>query len=170
MDAGHLPPAERAAGLGLMPAPFDPEEVLALPLMAILSTASPEGPRGAPVWYHWEEGALWMPSSTGASSARRIADDPRVAVEIVDYDNGAGVLRHLGLRGRASVVAEDAALFERLLTRYLGRDRHAWNTWFVRAIARIGAPDGRMIRLVPESVFINDVSYFRTGPDLAARG
>ena len=152
-----------------MGTPFDPEEVLARPLMAVLSTASPEGPRGAPVWYQWEEGALWMLSSAGASSAGRIAADPRVAVEIVDYDNAAGILRHLGLRGRASVEASDPARFRRLLARYLGPDPVRWNGWFVENVARIGAPSGRMIRLEPESVFTNDVSFFRTGPSLSRR-
>lgn len=148
---------------------FDPEKVLALPLMAVLASASEAGPRGAPVWYQWEEGALWMLSQEGASSARRVAADPRVAVEIVDYDNAAGVLRHLGLRGRASVETSDPARFRRLLARYLGPDPVRWNAWFVENVACIGDPAGRMIRLEPDGVFTNDVSFFRTGPELARR-
>ena len=147
--------------------PFDPEAVLKKPLMAILSTLSPGGPRNAPVWYQWEEDALWMPSGEGASSARRIGADPCCAVEIVDYDNAAGVLRHLGLRGRAEIRASDPDRFRRLLARYLGPDPEAWNGWFVREIARIDDPAGRLIRLAPDSVFTNDVSFFRTGPALA---
>ena len=169
MVGRDLRAAERAAGLGLMGTPFDPEEVLALPLMAVLSSASEKGPRGAPVWYQWEEGALWMLSDAGASSARRIAGDPRVAVEIVDYDLAAGVLRHLGLRGRASVEPSDPARFRRLLARYLGPDPVRWNHWFVANVAKIDDPSGRMIRLEPSSVFTNDVSFFRTGPELARR-
>ena len=152
-----------------MGTPFDPEEVLAMPLMAVLATGSADGPRGAPVWYQWEEGALWMPSREGASSARRVAADPRVAVEVVDYDLAAGVLRHLGLRGRASVEPSDPARFRRLLARYLGPDPVRWNAWFVENVACIDDPSGRMIRLEPESVFTNDVSFFRTGPGLARR-
>ena len=152
-----------------MGTPFDPEEVLRLPLVAILSTLSPDGPRNAPVWYAWEEGALWMLSSEGASSARRLEADPRCAVEIVDYDNAGGILRHLGLRGRASVEPSDPERFRRLLRRYLDPDPVRWNAWFVRTVARIEEPSGRMIRLVPEGVFTNDVSYFRTGPALASR-
>ena len=148
--------------------PFDPAEILARPLMAILSTLSPGGPRNAPVWYQWEDDALWMLSGEGASSARRLAADPRCAVEIVDHDNAAGVLRHLGLRGRGEVRPSDPDRFRRLLARYLGPDPEAWNAWFVREVARIEDPAGRMIRLVPDSVFTNDVSFFRTGPALAA--
>ena len=147
--------------------PFDPAEVLVKPLMAILSTPSPEGPRSAPVWYHWEDGALWMLSGEGASSVRRIEADPSCAVEIVDYDNAAGVLRHLGLRGRAEIRASDPDRFRRLLDRYLDADPRRWNAWFVREVARIEDPAGRMIRLAPDGVFTNDVSFFRTGPRLA---
>lgn len=150
-----------------MPEPFDPEEVLRLPLMAVLGTVAEDGgPRTAPVWYAWEAGALWMLSDETASSARRISRDPRVSVEITDYDNAAGRLRHIGLRGRASVERMDPALFRRLLTRYLGAPEK-WNPWFIDTVARIEDPSGRLIRLQPDSVFTNDVSYFRTGPDLA---
>jgi Uncharacterized stress protein (general stress protein 26) len=152
-----------------MPTPFDPEEVLRLPLMAYLASSAADGaPRIAPVWFVWEEGLLWMLSDTASSSAARISRDPRVSVEIVDYDNAAGRLRHLGLRGRATVEPMDPARFRRLLTRYLGPTPD-WNAWFIDRIARIDDPEGRMIRLAPDSVFTNDVSYFRTGPDLATQ-
>lgn len=150
-----------------MARPFDPLEVLALPLMASLATASPEGPRNAPVWYLWEDGALWMLASSGNASVQRIAQDARVAVEIVRFDNPGGVLLHLGLRGKAEVLPMDGDLFRRLLDKYLGPDRSAWNPWFIDTIAAIDDLEGRLIRLVPASVFTNNVSYFRTGPALA---
>ncbi len=83
------------------------------------------------------------------------------------FDNPGGVLLHLGLRGQAEVLAMDASLFRRLLCKYLGPDSAAWNPWFIENIAAIDDPGGRLIRLVPDSVFTNNVSYFRTGPDLA---
>jgi hypothetical protein len=150
-----------------MPTPFDPEDVLRLPLMANLATLAADGaPRNAPVWFQWEAGALWMLSDDTSSSAARIARDPRVAVEIVQYDNAGGRLRHLGLRGRATVEPMDPALFRRLLTRYLGPEPD-WNPWFIETVARIDDPAGRLIRLAPETVFTNDASFFRTGPRLA---
>jgi hypothetical protein len=144
--------------------PFDPALVLSMPLMANLATLDREGPRNAPVWFLWEAGTLWMPGHAGGSSVRRLAADPRCAVEIVHYDNAAGILAHLGLRGRAEVAPMDAARFRRLLARYLDADRAGWNPWFVDEIARVDDPDGRLIALVPDSVFTNNVSYFRTGP------
>lgn len=152
-----------------MPTPFDPHVVLSRPLMANLATVTARGePRNAPVWFAWEDGALWMLSDAGNSSARRVAANPAVAVEIVDYDNAAGILRHLGLRGHASVEPMDTALFRRLLRRYLGPDE-TQNPWFIETIAQINHPDGRLIRLRPETIFTNDVSFFRTGPALARR-
>ncbi len=147
--------------------PFPPEAVLHKPLMANLATTTPDGaPRNAPVWFLWEDGALWIPATEGGSSTRRLRRDPRCAVEVVEFDRPAGILLHLGLRGRAEVVAMRPALFRRLLRKYLGPEPD-WNPWFIDAIAGIDAPDGRLIRLVPDSTFTNNVSYFRTGPDLA---
>ncbi|SDY12423.1 pyridoxamine 5'-phosphate oxidase family protein [Citreimonas salinaria] len=151
-----------------MPRAFDLEPVLAMPLMAMLATVTDDGaPRNAPVWFLWEEGALWMPSTAGASTVRRLRHERRAAAEIVHFDNGAGVLLHVGMRGAAGVVAMQPDRFRRLLAKYLGPDEGAWNPWFIETIARIDDPDGRLIRLAPDSVFTNNVSHFRTGSALA---
>jgi len=150
-----------------MPRAFDPEHVLSQPLMATLSTVSAAGaPRSAPVWYIWEGSALWMLGSADGSSVKRVLQNPSCAVEITDFDRDAGILLHLGLRGTASVESNDPARFRRLLTRYLGAEQD-WNPWFIDTIAHIDDPSGRFVRLCPDSVFTNNVSYFRTGPDLA---
>jgi len=150
-----------------MPYAFDPEEVLALPIMATLATVSKDGaPRNAPMWFIWEDGAIWLLGSTEASSVKRINNDPRSAIEIVDFDITAGVLLHLGLRGDASTEPMSPARFRRLLKKYLG-DKENWNSWFIENVAMIEYPDGRLIKLKPQSFFTNIVSYFRTGPDLA---
>jgi hypothetical protein len=147
-----------------MPQAFDPALLLDAPLMAILGTLSPDGPRTAPVWFLWEDGALWMLGDDRSASVRRLSADPRCSVEITEFDAEAGVLRHLGLRGRAEVLPMDSVLFRRLLAKYLGPDPATWNAWFIDTVARPDDPSGRLIRLVPDSVFTNDVSYFRTGP------
>ena len=150
-----------------MARPFDPQAVLSRPVMATLATVSADGaPRTAPVWFLWEDAALWIPADVGNSSAGRLGADHRCSVEIVDFDNVAGRLLHLGLRGRATVEPLNPDRFRRLLGKYLGPEAD-WNPWFIDRIARIDDPDGRLIRLVPDSVFTNNASYFRTGPDLA---
>jgi hypothetical protein len=115
----------------------------------------------------WEDGALWLPSSTTGSSVRRLGADPSAAVEIVQFDNPGGVLLHLGLRGRAEVLAMEPPRFKRLLAKYLGPREADWNGWFIDEIACIDDPNGRWIRLRPDSVFTNNVSFFRSGRDLA---
>lgn len=150
-----------------MPREFDPNELLDRPLMANLATISGDGaPRNAPVWFLWEDGAIWLLGSSTGSSVKRLAADPRCAVEIVHFVNEEGVLLHLGLRGSASIEPICPDRFKRVLRKYLG-DEARWNEWFIENIARIDDPGGRMIRLVPDSIFTNNVSYFRTGPDMA---
>jgi len=146
---------------------FNSEALLTRPLMANLATLDVEGPRNAPVWFIWEEDALWMLGSENGSSVRRLRADDRCAVEIVEFDRAAGILLHLGLRGRATIEPMSRPRFERLLDKYLGSDRSQWNPWFIENVACIDAPDGRLIRLAPETRFTNNVSYFRTGPELA---
>lgn len=146
---------------------FDPEAVLTLPLMAKLATVAGDGaPRNAPVWFIWEENALWMLGDDGGSSITRLQREPRCAVEIVHFDNAAGILLHCGLRGTATIEASSPARFHRLLLKYLG-PREQWNDWFIDTIAKTEDPTNRMIKLVPASIFTNNVSFFRTGPDLA---
>lgn len=145
---------------------FDPEAILRLPLMANLATVSEDGsPRNAPVWFIWEDGIMWMLGSETNHSVLRLLASPDCAVEVVHFDNEAGILLHCGLRGKASVRPNDPDLFRRLLHKYLG-DKANWNAWFIENIARIDSPTGRMIRLKPDSIFTNNVSHFRTGPDL----
>lgn len=150
-----------------MPRPFNPQDVLLMPLMANLATQGDHGPCIAPVWFIWEDRALWMLGSADSRSVARLLVRPACAVEIVHFDHAEGILLHLGFRGRASLESMDAARFRRLLARYLGPDETAWNSWFVETVAAIDDPNGRWIRLMPDSTFTNNVSYFRTGPALA---
>jgi hypothetical protein len=76
------------------------------------------------------------------------------------------VLLHLELRGEASTEPMSPARFRQLLKKYLC-DEESWNSWFIENVAMIGKPDGRLIKLKPQSFFTNNVSYFRTGPDFA---
>lgn len=150
-----------------MKTPFDPQILLDRPQMANLATLAADGaPCNAPVWYLWEGGVLWMLGHEGSSSVRRLGRDGRCAVEIVDFDNSAGILLHCGLRGTATVEPNDVPLFHRLLRKYLGPE-DGWNDWFIDNIAAIESPTSRMIRLLPNSIFTNNVSFFRTGPEFA---
>ena len=150
-----------------MPRKFDPEDVLFLPLMANLATVAAGGePCNAPMWFIWEGGVIWLLGSSDTSSVGRIEADPRCAIEIVKFDNTSGILLHLGLRGSATIEPMSPPKFRHLLKKYLGQEEN-WNSWFVENIAMIENSNGRLIRMKPQSIFTNNVSYFRTGPDLA---
>ena len=139
---------------------LDPALVLEKPLMAHLATASPDGPRHSPVWFLWEEGAIWLVSGSGESLADRLAAEPRCAIGIVDFDNDRGILRHVGMRGRAELRGLDLARRNRLLAKYIGPDESLWRADFkAAAIDSIDVlvefvPDG------PDSIVARDQSYF----------
>ena len=63
---------------------------LAKPLFAHLATASADGPRESPVWFLWEDGAIWVIGEGTDSFPERIERDPRCAVGIVEFRNSGG--------------------------------------------------------------------------------
>ncbi len=136
---------------------FDICEVLNKPLFAHLATHSPDGPRESPVWFLWEDSALWFIGSTRDSFPKRIKADGRCAVGIVDFDLAGGFLRHVGFRGFATVEALDSKRLVRFLHRYLGAPSE-WNPKFKTEII-----DGLdlMIKFTPSTIIARDQSYFK---------
>lgn len=131
-------------------------ELLARPLFAHLATASDEGPRESPVWFLWEDGALWVIGNRRTDSfPKRIEREPRCAIGIVDFDPSTGLVRHAGFRGRARLTPHDPARMERLLKRYMG-DRDAWDPRFVKIL---DDTDYIFIRFEPETAVVRDQSY-----------
>jgi hypothetical protein len=141
---------------------FDVDEFLRQPLMAHLATSSDEGPRHSPVWFLWEEGAIWLIGKEGDSLMNRLRRDTRCAIGIIDFDAATGRLLHLGMRGTTTVLPIDRDRLDRLLARYLGEDRSAWNRWFREKVVE---PLDLMARFVPESTVTRDQSYFANGFD-----
>jgi hypothetical protein len=82
--------------------------------------------------------------------------DGRCAVGIVDFERSRGLVQHVGIRGRASVEPFDPQRARRLLARYLGRDPARWDKRFVDTL---GDPDNLLVRVVPETVVVRDISY-----------
>lgn len=95
---------------------FDLDELLTRPLIAHLATASSEGPRESPVWFLWEASELWLVGNDRDSFPRRIRIEPRCAVGVVDFALANGVLRHVGIRGVATVGPLDRSRLHRLLS------------------------------------------------------
>jgi hypothetical protein len=136
---------------------FDVDDFLQKPLFAHLASGSAEGARESPVWFLWEGTELWLIGNTTDSFPKRLREDPRCAVGIVDFDLPKGMLRHVGIRGVASIEPLDPERLHRLLKRYLGADRAAWNPQFRAAVI-----DGLdlMVRIRPQSIVARDQSYF----------
>lgn len=131
-------------------------DLLARPLFAHLATASGQGPRESPVWFLWEEGALWIIGNYETDTfPKRIESEPRCAVGIVEFDPARGLVRHAGFRGRAGLTPHDPARMERLLGRYMG-GRERWDARFVEIL---DDAEYIFVRFEPETVVVRDQSY-----------
>ena len=135
------------------------EKILSRPLFAHLATASSEGPRESPVWFLWEDGLVWIIGNRRTDSfPKRIKEEPRSAIGIVDFDVKTGQVLHVGFRGRARVEAHDAERMKRLLGRYLGEGAE----WDPRFVEILDDEDYIFIRFEPETVVVRDQSYSKT--------
>lgn len=131
-------------------------EILSRPLFAHLATDSETGPRESPVWFLWEEGALWIIGNYRTDSfPKRIERDPRSAVGIVDFDVSTGLVQHVGFRGRARLEPHDTERMKRVLSRYMGAEER-WDSRFVEIL---DDTDYVFIRFEPETAVVRDQSY-----------
>jgi hypothetical protein len=138
----------------------DVDEFLARPLFAHLATDSDEGARESPVWFLWEDGAIWIIGSRRDDSfLARIERDPRCALGVVDFNPHDGLIHHVGMRGRASVERFDPERARRLLRRYLGGPEEAWDARFRTTLERPRDEDAALVRFDPDTVVARDVSY-----------
>jgi pyridoxamine 5'-phosphate oxidase-like protein len=139
------------------PRSVDLDEFLARPLLAHLATASDKGPCESPVWFLWEDGAIWILASGKTDTfPARLERDPRCAIGIVDFDLTTGLVQHVGFRGRAAVEGLDMQREKRLLARYLGADEAQWDSRFRESL---GDPESVFVRFEPETAVARDVSY-----------
>jgi Pyridoxamine 5'-phosphate oxidase len=134
---------------------FELDEFLSRPLYAHLAHWSEHGPRESPVWFHWDGQALWIIG--GTSFPENLRREPRCAVGVVDWDPVSGLSQHVGLRGRAEVLAFDPAVARTIFQKYFGPDMDGWDPRFGEDIeGKTGVP---LIRFTPETVVMRDQSY-----------
>lgn len=138
--------------------------VLRKPLMAHLATTQDGAPRSSPVWFLYKDGLLWLFGTRQDSFVKRLKQEPRCALSIVDFDLESGILLHVGVRGTAVITEVDDNLLDQFVSKYLGEDKSLWNAWFVEHVVD---PIDQMIQVTPESTVAKNVSYFKTGPDFA---
>ena len=129
---------------------------LARPLFCFLAQRSGSGPRISPLWFLWDDGAIWhVAQLRDRSYPRRVREYPDSAVAVIDFDPETGRVEHVGMRGTASLEAFDRSTAGRLLEKYLGDERAEWPERFVG----LETDDYRLIRFVPETIVARDQSY-----------
>ncbi len=136
---------------------FDPVRVLSKPLMAHLASVEDGAPRSSPLWFLYEDGAIWLFGVSDDSFIRRLTAEPRCALSIVDFDLEKGVLLHVGVRGVATVTDVDHDRLKRFVGKYLGSNSEAWNEWFVQNI--VDSID-KMVEVKAKTTVTKDVSYW----------
>lgn len=142
------------------PGTVDVDEFLARPLFAHLATSSDSGPRESPVWFLWDDSAIWILGSLETDSfPARIEREPRCAIGIIDFDRSRGLVQHVGLRGTATIKAFDRGRARRLLARYLGDRDDRWDERFRQTLADPERTRTVLIRFEAESAVARDVSY-----------
>jgi hypothetical protein len=132
------------------------DEILSRPLFAHLATDSLGGPRESPVWFLWEDGALWIIGNYESDSfPKRIEREPRCAIGIVDFNVSSGLVHHVGFRGRARLEPYDPERMKRLLGRYMGDVKN----WDARFVEILDDTNYIFIRFEPETAVVRDQSY-----------
>ena len=143
---------------------FEIDAVLSKPLMAHLSTVADGEPRDSPVWFLYEKSFLWIFGTEKDSFIKRLTRSPRCAVGVVEFDLDQGILKHVGIRGTSTIFPVDRDRLYRFVSKYLGSNRDEWNRWF---LTNIVDPLNAMIQIAPISIVAKNVSFFKTGPQLA---
>src|SRR4051794_21523807 len=127
---------------------IDLKSFMEKPLFAHLATSCPDGPRDSPVWCIWRNDSLWICADIKSDSfLKRLMNDGRCALNIVDFDKETRRIHHVGFRGIAQVVAFDKDIAISIFTKYLGSDQNNWPQWFGKFLSNA---DARLVKIIPE--------------------
>ncbi len=137
-------------------APFDVETFLARPLVAHVAAA---GPSVRPVWFLWEDNAFWWITGAYARLPTILARDPRLALVIDSCNLITGEVRQVTAHGDGVVVPFDSERARRKIARYLGPDETTWDPRFSDRYHRRPDAETRLVRLEPERLTANDLSF-----------
>ena len=102
--------------------PKEYADLLHKPAFAHLATLMPDGsPQVTPVWVDYDGKHVRVNSAKGRVKDKNMRRDPRVALSLMDPDNG---YRYLEIRGRVVEITEQGAdaHINKLAKKYLGVD------------------------------------------------
>ena len=121
-------------------------------LLGRLATASPDGqPHIVPVWFLWEDGAVWISSYRSTRKVIDIERNHKCAL-VVDIENNNDGLTAVVLEGQAELVSVPVDTvkqrIERIYIKYLGpdgvleKDPQSW----------LNSPENVLIKFTPTRV------------------
>ena len=90
---------------------------------AQLATCGKDGPQVTPVWVDFDGTHVLINTARGRAKVRRLEQNPRVAINILDPDNP---YRYLEIKGRVVEGTEKGAAqhIDKLAKKYLGKDKY----------------------------------------------
>jgi nitroimidazol reductase NimA-like FMN-containing flavoprotein (pyridoxamine 5'-phosphate oxidase superfamily) len=137
------------------------DEFLRLPLVARLAVNGRDGPTSRPVWFLYEDGAIWWLTGSSYSQLERfLEDDPRVSLVVDMCDHVTGQVLAVTASGNAVVHPFDEKKAIRKLSKYLGLDLNRWPDRFRGALTD---PTTRLVALTPgRPLKLRDLSYTPT--------
>jgi hypothetical protein len=132
----------------------DVEAILGQPLVARVAT---NGPTLRPVWFLWEESALWWITDVESALAHRlVSGDDEVVVVVDSCDLTTGEVVAVTMRGIARVVPLEVERAKRKFRKYLGPDEGSWDH---ELLGSLDASSTRLVRLAPSRVIAKDMSF-----------
>ena len=125
------------------------EAFLAEPVLGRLATLSRNGsPHVVPVWFLWEDGAVWISAFQSTRKARHLLSDPRCAL-VVDVEKPRFGVTGVLFEGAAEVFSSSEPgardRIERIYRKYLGpegvmgKDPQEW----------LASPENMLVKLTP---------------------
>ncbi|MGD0104123.1 MAG: PPOX class F420-dependent oxidoreductase [Rhodopila sp.] len=96
--------------------------------LANIATLQPDGsPQVTPVWFDYTNGVVRVNTAKGRVKARNMSEGSKVALAIVDPDNG---YRYIQIRGTVTKQTTDGAdpHIDSLAKKYLDKDVYPWRT------------------------------------------
>ena len=127
-------------------------EFLTRKLIGRLATALPDGqPHVVPVWFLWEDDAIWISSYRSTRKVIDIERNHKCAI-VIDIENANGGLAAVMLEGNCELVStpldEVRQRIERIYTKYLGSEgvlEPDPQTW-------LNSPENVLIKLTPTRI------------------
>lgn len=104
----------------------DVSDFLDQPLVAHVAATGSNGPTVRPVWFLFEHNTLWWLTGSYSRLTDWLADDPRVAVVIDNFDANTGTVLAVTMAGNAETRPLDLNLTKRKIAKYLGHDVGRW--------------------------------------------